>query len=385
MGSYSAKYLKNLTYTVKAVPKDGYEFDRWEGSLVNASNQFDPELSFTGDEDVQLLATFKEQTVEENPFPIDLTPHVLGDEDYLFESWSAENPEYTYPPSMYFTQSTMNDPGLNDPVDELYGIPNHEYAASDSSSIGFPYNTKSRTRIEGLGEDGIAFINTGRGRDVGAAVLVLDATGQTDIQVYWEASTLIPNFRTYHIRMQVRTSQDSEWVDLLDENGEPIEYRRSEEVGHSQVFGPITLPDSLNNSSMLQLRWKYYYTGVRLPGDGGSRDKLRLDNIKVTTLKQTSIDQAEVHPTTFTLHQNYPNPFNPTTQIRFALPESQRVTVRVYDVSGRMVSELVNNQPYLAGNHQITFDGSLLSTGVYIYRLTTDSGFTMSRKLVLIK
>jgi hypothetical protein len=85
------------------------------------------------------------------------------------------------------------------------------------------------------------------------------------------------------------------------------------------------------------------------------------------------------------LEQNYPNPFNPTTQIRFALPESQQVTIRVYDVDGRMVSELVNNQTYSAGNHQVSFDGTGLSTGVYIYNLTTNSGFTMSRKLVLIK
>jgi surface protein len=98
----------------------------------------------------------------------------------------------------------------------------------------------------------------------------------------------------------------------------------------------------------------------------------------------TSIEGTEL-VTVFTLDQNYPNPFNPTTTIRFGLPESEQVTIRVYDVNGRMIAELVNNQMYTAGNHQLTFDASGLSTGVYIYNLTTNSGFTMSRKLVLIK
>jgi hypothetical protein len=104
----------------------------------------------------------------------------------------------------------------------------------------------------------------------------------------------------------------------------------------------------------------------------------------VNTFSDTSIE-ANLIPSEYTLVQNYPNPFNPTTQIRFALPESQQVTIRVYDVNGRMIAELVNNQTYSAGNHQISFDGTGLSTGIYIYNLTTNSGFTMSRKLVLVK
>jgi uncharacterized protein (TIGR02145 family) len=99
-----------------------------------------------------------------------------------------------------------------------------------------------------------------------------------------------------------------------------------------------------------------------------------------------SIEEARAEiPTELELLQNYPNPFNPTTQIRFALPESQQVTIRVYDVNGRMIAELVSNQTYSAGNHQVSFDGTGLSTGIYIYNLTTNSGFTMSRKLVLVK
>jgi uncharacterized protein (TIGR02145 family) len=106
----------------------------------------------------------------------------------------------------------------------------------------------------------------------------------------------------------------------------------------------------------------------------------------VFDIKSVSIENSNLTlPSNVELLQNYPNPFNPTTQIRFALPESQQVTIRVYDVNGRMITELVNNQTYSAGNHQVSFDGTGLSTGVYIYNLTTNSGFTMSRKLVLVK
>lgn len=99
-----------------------------------------------------------------------------------------------------------------------------------------------------------------------------------------------------------------------------------------------------------------------------------------------SIDEAEsIVPNTIELQQNYPNPFNPTTQIRFALPESQQVTIQLYDVNGRLVAELLNNAMYSAGNHQVTFDGSGLSSGIYIYTMRTSSGMAFTRKLLLVK
>jgi uncharacterized protein (TIGR02145 family) len=99
-----------------------------------------------------------------------------------------------------------------------------------------------------------------------------------------------------------------------------------------------------------------------------------------------SIDEARAEiPTELELLQNYPNPFNPTTQIRFALPESQQVTIRVYDVNGRMGAELLDNVTYSAGNHQLTFDGAGLSSGIYIYTMRTSSGIIQSKKLLLMK
>jgi len=88
-------------------------------------------------------------------------------------------------------------------------------------------------------------------------------------------------------------------------------------------------------------------------------------------------------PTDISLKQNYPNPFNPTTVIEYQLPQSAQVRLQVYDMSGRQVAELVNEQ-VSAGLHTINFDASNLSSGVYMYRL--QAGSTMlTRKLTVVK
>jgi ligand-binding sensor domain-containing protein len=88
-------------------------------------------------------------------------------------------------------------------------------------------------------------------------------------------------------------------------------------------------------------------------------------------------------PREFRLLQNYPNPFNPSTNIKYELQRSSEVRLTVYDMLGREVSVLVNEKKD-AGVHEVKFDGTGLSSGVYFYRLTAGS-FTQTRKLVLMK
>lgn len=94
-------------------------------------------------------------------------------------------------------------------------------------------------------------------------------------------------------------------------------------------------------------------------------------------------------PTTFALHQNVPNPFNPTTDIRFDVPpESGVVTLRIYDVNGRLVRTLVNG-PLPPGQKTVAWDGLndagiSVTTGMYFYRLT-GPGFVRTRKMMLLK
>jgi len=98
----------------------------------------------------------------------------------------------------------------------------------------------------------------------------------------------------------------------------------------------------------------------------------------------TSVEDTDGIPNEFELSQNFPNPFNPTTQIRFTLPATQEVTLKVYDIMGREVATLLNNARQTAGVHSVTFDASRVSSGVYFYRLSTATN-SVTRKMTLIK
>ena len=101
----------------------------------------------------------------------------------------------------------------------------------------------------------------------------------------------------------------------------------------------------------------------------------------------TSIDEQlediSILPNGYSLSQNYPNPFNPTTKIRFTLPIAQIVILKVYDVLGKEVKELVNDYKN-SGVYEISFDASELSSGVYFYRLSVN-GFSEAKKMLIIK
>ncbi|MDZ7288752.1 MAG: T9SS type A sorting domain-containing protein [candidate division KSB1 bacterium] len=88
-------------------------------------------------------------------------------------------------------------------------------------------------------------------------------------------------------------------------------------------------------------------------------------------------------PDTFSLSQNYPNPFNPVTTIKYSIPRSGFVSLKVFDVIGHEVANLVEGMKP-AGNHVASFNGSGLSSSVYFCRLQAGS-FAETRKLVLLR
>ena len=109
--------------------------------------------------------------------------------------------------------------------------------------------------------------------------------------------------------------------------------------------------------------------------------------------------EANILPTEFALHQNYPNPFNPATKISFDLPQDSKVNLVVYDLLGREVTRLVNNEFKVAGIYNYDFNGSSLASGIYLYKLVVSlparhkdgpnpmiaGGFSETRKMVLIR
>ncbi len=88
-------------------------------------------------------------------------------------------------------------------------------------------------------------------------------------------------------------------------------------------------------------------------------------------------------PTVYNLAQNYPNPFNPSTTISFSVPKAGLVTMRVYNLLGQEVAELVNEQ-LAAGNYDVNFNASSLTSGVYFYTITSDN-FVATKKMMLVK
>lgn len=97
----------------------------------------------------------------------------------------------------------------------------------------------------------------------------------------------------------------------------------------------------------------------------------------------TGIENTLLLPEETELFQNYPNPFNPVTQIKYDLAKTSTVKLRVYNISGQLVSELVNDV-IPAGYHIVDFDGSSLNSGVYFYTLES-KGVIHKKKMLLIK
>ncbi len=106
-------------------------------------------------------------------------------------------------------------------------------------------------------------------------------------------------------------------------------------------------------------------------------NKLILDGVTTSNEQQTEIKE------TYSLSQNYPNPFNPSTSITFELPQPGLVELKVYNLLGQEVANLVDGRMN-SGNHTVNFDASQLSSGVYIYRLVAGNQ-SITKKMMLIK
>ncbi|MBN8570239.1 MAG: LruC domain-containing protein [Ignavibacteria bacterium] len=85
----------------------------------------------------------------------------------------------------------------------------------------------------------------------------------------------------------------------------------------------------------------------------------------------------------YSLGQNYPNPFNPSTKISFSIPKNEFVSIKIFDIAGKEIAQLVNNEMN-AGTYEYTFNGSSLASGIYFYQIKT-AGFTDTKRMTLIK
>jgi hypothetical protein len=97
----------------------------------------------------------------------------------------------------------------------------------------------------------------------------------------------------------------------------------------------------------------------------------------------TAIENNELAPSSFSLSQNYPNPFNPRTIINYELPITSFVDLGIYNMLGQKVVTLVSEKQS-AGYHEVEFNGQILSSGIYLYRIEAGE-FQDVKKMMLLK
>jgi len=167
------------------------------------------------------------------------------------------------------------------------------------------------------------------------------------------------------------------WETATEINNYGFDIERSDDVldwvaiGFVEGHGNSNSPKYYNFSDTdIVQSGKYHYRLKQIDNDG--------------TFEYSNVITVNVDvPDKFFLSQNYPNPFNPETRIDFTIPEKQVVTLRVYNILGELVTELIHEEKD-AGSHSVTFGASNLSSGFYVYRLET-LDFIGLRKMTLLK
>lgn len=200
---------------------------------------------------------------QSNPSPFDLNTG-----SYSLTDWLSTSAAGTYPASMVF-QQTAN---IDDPAD-----------APAVADWNCSYSLTSGARINGLGANGIGFINTGSIQCncafVGSAVLALNTTNRGQVRVSFVAQTQAAGQRRYGLRLQYRLGTIGNWNNVVN-NGGLVEFVSTPNVTGSAVTVTSPLPLACENQPVVQLRWVYYYVA----GSGtGSRPQIRLDDISVTS------------------------------------------------------------------------------------------------------
>ncbi|MBX7045398.1 MAG: T9SS type A sorting domain-containing protein [Ignavibacteria bacterium] len=142
---------------------------------------------------------------------------------------------------------------------------------------------------------------------------------------------------------------------------------------------------SLTGNSITQFH--VHYQSTKGPGSQSFNDNAPVyrvyqcyQKVNVTAISNVSTTVPE----RFSLKQNYPNPFNPTTSIRFDVAKTSKMTLKVYDMSGKLVQTLFENELVGTGTNEVTFEASKLSSGVYFYTLSSDN-YKETKKMMLVK
>jgi hypothetical protein len=181
-----------------------------------------------------------------------------------------------------------------------------------------------------------------------------------------------------YARVQISTDNGTTWTSLagkytITAGGQP---------GYSGIQKWVKESINLNAYINKSVKFRFtMYTSNSQPGDGFYYDDFRVVNYTNSSTGITNLS-GEI-PAKFNLYQNYPNPFNPVTNIKFDVAKSSLVKLFVYDVLGREVETLVNNEMQ-AGKYEVNWNASVLNSGIYFIKLSAGD-FSDIKRVALVK
>ncbi|MCX6137092.1 MAG: T9SS type A sorting domain-containing protein [Ignavibacteriales bacterium] len=176
-------------------------------------------------------------------------------------------------------------------------------------------------------------------------------------------------------------SIDVKWPDVLLPNAGGIGFAKytglDTSSGYSGVYYAGMFPSGAKEGKVVAMGFPFetiYTTGIRVPLMGQIMNFFAVPTV---------VKREELVPAAFTLAQNFPNPFNPSTTIRFTIPSREHVLLAVYDIAGRRVATLVDDD-CASGFHEVRWNAKGNASGVYLYTLRTATQI-FSRSMILMK
>jgi hypothetical protein len=171
------------------------------------------------------------------------------------------------------------------------------------------------------------------------------------------------------------------WITATELNNQGFEIERSIENNSSRsTFEKIGFVNGNGTTAAQQI---YSYSDKDITAAGRYFYRLRQVDFDGSFEYSNEVAVEVLRPLVYNLEQNYPNPFNPSTTIKYSVPVSELVTIKVFDILGNEVTTLVNEHKE-ASSYEVTFNANQLSSGVYFYKFQAGS-FSDTKKLILMK